>query len=326
MIGVSGIERRSVVTRAAQQGPFGTPRARKSGPFLSLLVMGALLSVTGPAVAADNEWARVDAALGMPGADLPGGVHKYGLPRTDLHVTLDGVILQPAFALGGWIAFRSMGADAMVMGDLVLTESEINPVMASLLANGITVTALHNHLLRAEPPTFYMHVAGQGDSVKLATVLRDALTADSKTPFGAPAVAPASGAPAALDTQQIDSVLGYRGKVNGGVYQFAIPRADAIREDEMTLPPAMGTAIAINFQPTAKDKVAITGDFALLAAEVNPVLQALRQNHIEVMALHNHMLDDQPRVFFVHFWANDDPIALAKGLRAALNHVNVARN
>ena len=314
------------MTKATLQGRCGTPQTRKSRPLLGLLVMGALLSVAGPAVAADNEWARVDAALGKAGADLPGGVHKYGLPRTDLHVTLDGVILQPAFALGGWIAFRSMGADAMVMGDLVLTESEINPVMASLLANGITVTALHNHLLRAQPPTFYMHVAGQGDPVKLATVLRNALTADSKTPFDVPAAAPASGAPPALDTRQIDSALGYRGKANGGVYQFAIPRADAINEGGMMLPPAMGTAIAINFQPTAKDKAAVTGDFALLAAEVNPVLQALRQNHIEVVALHNHMLDDRPRLFFVHFWANDDPIALANGLRAALNHVKVARN
>ena len=152
--------------------------------------MDALLTVTRPALAGDTDWVRVDGVLGKPGADLPGGVHKYGLPRTDLHVTLDGVILQPAFALGGWIAFRSMGADAMVMGDLVLTESEINPVMASLLANGITVTALHNHLLRAQPPTFYMHVAGQGDPVKLATVLRNALTADSKTPFDVPAAAP----------------------------------------------------------------------------------------------------------------------------------------
>ena len=314
------------MTRAAHQDPCGTPCARKSGPLLSLLVMGALLSVTSPTAAAGNDWARVDEALGEAGADLPGGVHKYGLPRTDLHVTLDGVLLQPTFALGGWIAFRSMGADAMVMGDLVLTESEINPVMASLLANGITVTALHNHLLRAEPPTFYMHVAGQGDPVKLATVLRNTMTADSKTSFDAPDAALASRVPSALDTQQIDSVLGYRGKANGGVYQFAIPRADVINEGGMMLPPAMGTAIAINFQPTAKNKAAVTGDFALLSDEVNPVLQALRQNHIEVMSLHNHMLDDRPRLFFVHFWANDDPIALANGLRAALNHVNVARN
>ncbi|MDA8249631.1 MAG: DUF1259 domain-containing protein [Rhodospirillales bacterium] len=302
--------------------------ARKSGLLLALVgaVMGALLTVTGPALAADTDWAKVDAALGKAGADQPGDVHKYGLPRTDLHVTLDGVAIKPAFALGGWLAFRPMGTDAMVMGDLVLTEDEVNPVMARLLANGITVTALHNHLLRAQPPTFYMHVAGRGDPVALAMALREALTAESKTPFGAPAGAPAGAEPLALDTKQIDSVLGYRGKANSGVYQFAIARADTIREGGMTLPPAMGTAIAINFQPTANDKAAITGDFALLASEVTPVLQALRRNGIEVTALHNHMLNDQPRMLFVHFWANDDPVQLAKGLRAALNHVNVAKD
>ncbi len=314
------------MTGAAHQPPCGTPRARRSGLFLAVLVMGALLTVTRPALAGDTDWVRVDGVLGKPGADLPGGVHKYGLPRTDLHVTLDGVTLKPAFALGGWLAFRSIGTDAMVMGDLVLTENEVNPVISSLVANGITVTALHNHLLRAQPPTFYVHVAGRGDPVKLAMAFRNALTADSKTPFGAPAAAPAGAEPLDLDTQQIDSILGYRGKANGGVYQFAIARADAIDEDGMTLPSAMGTAITINFQPTANDKAAITGDFALLAGEVNPVLQAFRQNRIEVMALHNHMLDEQPRMFFAHFWANDDPTQLAKGLRAALNHVNVAKD
>jgi hypothetical protein len=253
-------------------------------------------------------------------------VHKYGLPRTDLHVTVDGVALRPALALGGWLAFSSMGAQAMVMGDLVLTEEEINPVMAKLLAGGITVTAVHNHLLRAQPATFYMHVAGQGDPVTLAAALHDSLAAGSKTPFGAPASPGQPGAQVDLDTAKLDQALGHKGTANGGVVQFSIPRGDVIQDEGMTVPPAMGTAIAINFQPTGGGKAAVTGDFVLLAREVNPVLQALRQNGIEVTALHNHMLDDQPRMFFVHFWANDDALRLAHGLRTALDRINVAKS
>jgi uncharacterized protein DUF1259 len=218
-----------------------------------------------------------------------------------------------------------MGSEAMVMGDLVLTESEINPVMSKLLANGMTVTAVHNHLLRAQPATFYMHVAGQGDPVKLATTLHDALGA-SKTPLGPPAPA-ASSTPAApdLDIARLEQILGYKSTLNGGVHQFSVPRGDTINDAGMAMPPAMGMAISINFQPTTGGKAAITGDFVLLASEVTPVLAALRANGIEVTALHNHMLDDQPRMFFVHFWANDDAGKLAQGLRAALDKVNVAK-
>jgi hypothetical protein len=297
------------------------------------LFAGSLLSGF-PAMAADLDWGKVDQALGKAGTTQPGEVHKYALPRSDLHVTLDGVAIKPALALGGWLAFKSMGEATMVMGDLVMAEDEINPVMAKLLANGITVTAVHNHLLRAQPATFYMHVAGQGDPVKLASALHDALEA-SKTPLGntpqptsSQAPAPGSEQPARLDldTAALDRELGAKGTANGGVYQFTIPRADVIKDGGMAVPPAMGTAIAINFQPTGSGKAAITGDFVLLGTEVNPVLQALRTHGIEVMALHNHMLDDQPRTFFVHFWANDDAAKLAQGLRAALDKVHVAKS
>jgi Domain of Unknown Function (DUF1259) len=289
------------------------------------LFAGALLT-GGPAMAADMDWSKVDLALGKTGTALPGDVHKYGLPRTDLNVTLDGVAIKPALALGGWLAFKPMGEATMVMGDLVMAEDEINPVMAKLLANGITVTAVHNHLLRAQPATFYMHVAGLGDPVKLAAALHDALGA-SKTPFGVAAAGapPAAAAPLDLDTAKLDQTIGHKGTATGGVYQFGIPRADVIKDDGMAVPPAMGTAIAINFQPTGGGKAAITGDFILLGAELNPVLKALRENGIEVTAVHNHMLDEQPRTFFVHFWANDDATKLAQGLRAALDKVHVAK-
>jgi Domain of Unknown Function (DUF1259) len=272
-----------------------------------------------PAVAADTDWSKVDQALGKTGTAQPGEVHKYALPRSDLHVTVDGLEIKPALALGGWLAFKPMGETAMVMGDLVMTENEINPVMAKLLASGITVTAVHNHLLRAQPATFYMHVAAQGNSVKLATALHEALGA-SKTPFG-----PAPAAPD-LDTAKLEQALGHKGMASGGVYQFAIPRADVVNDAGMAVPPAMGTAIGINFQPTGNGKAAVTGDFVLLGTEVNPVLHALRENGIEVTAVHNHMVDEEPRIFFVHFWANDDAGKLAQGLRAALDKINVAKS
>ena len=271
--------------------------------------------------AADVDWTKVDQAIGKPGTSQPGGVHKYGLPRTDLKITVDGVAIKPALALGSWIGFLPMGNGAMFMGDLVLTENEISPVMKRLIDDGVEITAIHNHLLRTTPAVFYMHVGGQGDPVKLAQTLHAGL-ALSQTPFAAPAAAQPP-ATLDLDTAAIDNALGAKGSVNGGVYQFSIPRAESISEDGMAVPPSMGTAIAINFQPTGTGKAAITGDFVLLGKEVNPVLQALRNNGIEVTALHSHMIDDSPHLFFMHFWANDDVTKLTRGLRAALDLANV---
>jgi biotin operon repressor len=207
------------------------------------------------------------------------------------------------------------------MGDLVLTQTEVAPVMTTLEENGIQITALHNHLLRANPATLYMHIDGHGDPVKLATAIHSAL-ARSGTPLGSTPPAPA--AKLDLDTGMLDQTLGAKGTVNGGVYQFNIPRADAPKAGGMPVPPPMGSAIAINFQPTGGGKAATTGDFVLTADEVNPVIKALRSGGIEVTALHNHMLDDEPRLFFMHFWANDDAGKLARGLRGALDQVKVA--
>ncbi len=284
--------------------------------------------------AADADWAKVADALGKPGTEMPGGVYRVGLPRTDLRVKLDGVDIKPTLALGSWLAFQGKGDMTMVMGDLVLTEDEVGPVMKKLAESGIEITALHNHLLRAQPSTLYMHVLGHGDPAKLAAALHDGL-ALSKTPLGNATASVSSQAPAAgneqparldLDTAMIDQVLGAKGKAVGGVYQVGIPRAETIKDGGMEVPVAMGSAEAINFQPTGGGKAAITGDFVLTAGEVNPVLRTLRENGIEVTAVHNHMLDDQPRLFFMHFWANDDAAKLAKGLRAALDKVNVARS
>src|SRR6266850_680390 len=290
------------------------------------LMFTALLAGTPSLALADDGWqARVGEALGKTGSAAPGGIYRVGLPRTDLKVTLDGVELKPGFALGGWLAFAKMGEQGMVMGDLVLTEAEVNPVMTKLAAGGVEVTALHNHLLRNQPFTMYMHVLGHGDPVKLAAALHTAL-AESKTPLtGAPS-GPAPAPPQInLDTAAIDQALGAKGTNNGGVYQFGIPRAEPIKDGGMDVPPALGSANAINFQPTGGGKAAITGDFVLIAKEVNPVLRALRDHGIEVTALHNHMLDDQPHLYFMHFWANDDAKKLAEGLKAALAQINIAK-
>ncbi|HEV7611219.1 MAG TPA: DUF1259 domain-containing protein [Steroidobacteraceae bacterium] len=285
-----------------------------------------IIGITGTVLAAgagaaDIDWSKVDEALGKPGTSQPGGVHKYGLPRTDLKITVDGVGIKPTFALGSWIGFLPMGNGAMFMGDLVLTENEISPVMRRLIEDGVEITAVHNHLLRTSPAVFYMHVGGHGDPVKLAQTLHAGL-ALSQTPFAAPAPAQPA-ASVDLDTAAIDAALKAKGTINGGVYQFNIPRAESISEGGTAVPPSMGTAIAINFQPTGAGKAAITGDFVLLGKEVNPVLQALRNNGVEVTALHSHMIDDSPHLFFMHFWANDDVTKLTHGLRAALDLANV---
>ena len=273
------------------------------------------------ATAAETDWKKVDLVFGRTAA-LSGAVHRYGLPRSDLKVSLDGVQLKPGFALGGWVAFEPMGDATMMMGDLVLTETEINPVMSKLLSEGVHVTALHNHLLRANPPTFYMHVAGTGDAEKLARMTRVALE-ESATPWEMGAAPPAAATDLGIDMTKIDAAIGHKGKANGGVYQFGIPREDSIKMEGMAIPPAMGTAIAINFQPTGDGKAAITGDFVALSNELNPLITALRDNGIEVTAMHNHMVGEEPRAFFVHFWANDDAIKLAHGLGAALKTVAV---
>lgn len=283
---------------------------------------GALaLTLALPAVAAPD-WAPVDAALGRAGATQADGVRRYAFPRSDLNVQLDGVQIKPALALGSWLAFQPMGDQAMVMGDLVLTHEEVNGVLSRLLAGGLTITALHNHLLRSAPATMYMHVGGHGDPAKLAATLRSALEA-SRTPLSPP-TKPAQER-LDLDTDALDRIMGATGKANGGVYQFSFPRAERLTDSHMPAPATMGTATAINFQPTGGGKAAITGDFVLVAEEVDAVLRALRRHGIEVTALHNHMLDDQPRLFFMHFWANDDAAKLAQGLKSALDKTNIRR-
>lgn len=268
--------------------------------------------------ASDTSWAAIDRAMGRSGTPQPGGVHKYSLPRGDLVVRLHGVTLQPALALGSWVAFKRTGRDAMVMGDLVLTEAEIAPVVAKLQQMGVDQTALHHHVLHESPRVLYVHIHAMGDPVTIAEAVRSAVALTKTPPASVTGLAEAF----SLDTTLIAEVLGHGGRVNGGVYQVSVPRAERITDAGMEVPASMGLATALNFQPTGGGKAAGTGDFVLTDSEVGPVMRALRQAGIEVTALHNHLLREEPRLFFMHFWANTDATALAKGLRTALDLTN----
>jgi len=273
---------------------------------------------------AGTDWQAVAQALGKAGSMQPGDVYKVSLPRSDLNVTVNGIKLKPALALGSWVAFKKMGEMTMVMGDLVLTEDEVTSVLTKLQAGGVEETALHNHVLHESPRVMYMHIHAMGDAVKIAQAIHDAL-ALSKTPFAASAPSSNPTPDLGIETKQLDQALAQSGKLNGVVYQFSIARAENIMDNGMEVPASMGLATAINFQPTGSGKAAITGDFVLVGSEVNPVIKALRDNGIEVTALHSHMLTETPRLFFMHFWANDDVRKLARGLRTALDRMNIAR-
>ena len=270
------------------------------------------------------DWSVVENALGRKGTPSPGGVVRFSFPRSDLNVVVHGVTLKPALALGSWVAFKRIADHAMVMGDLVLLEAEVTTVMASLQQNGVDQTALHNHLLGESPRVMYMHIHAIGNAERIAKAVRTALEF-TNTPLGVPASTPTSTIPPipiAFDTVAVAKTIGVTGKTNGGVYQLSVPRRERICDDGQEIPPAMGVATAINFQPTVAGKAAITGDFVLLGKEVNPVLWTLSENGIEVTAVHSHMTDELPRLYFMHFWAVDDAAKLARGLRAAIDRTN----
>jgi hypothetical protein len=271
-----------------------------------------------------SEWKPVEDAMGRSGKLQPGDVFKFGMPRKDLQVTVNGVQVKPGLALGSWAAFKKMGEEAMVMGDLVLTTDEVEPVMLKLQQEGIEQTALHNHLLGESPRVMYMHIAGRGDAVKLARALHDAL-ALTKTPAAASPTSSGQAPKLDIDSAAIDQALGRKGKNDNGIYKTEVARAEQIKDDGMEIPPSMGLTTTVNFQPTGGGKAAITGDFVLIASEVNPVIRALRENGIAVTAVHNHMLNENPRLFFMHYWANADAVKLAHGIRAALDKTNSAK-
>jgi hypothetical protein len=289
----------------------------------------ALVIGLSPRVVAQNpppaniDWKSVDLAMGREGKPQPGGIYKYTFPRGDLRVKVGGTTIDPSLALTGWVAFQGNQFEALAMGDLVLQEQEVTPVLTKLKEMGINPTALHNHLLRESPKIMYLHIEAKGDPTKIAQGVRAAL-ALSGTPPVRPDE-PASKKPFPLDTAQIAAALGRSGKINGKVYQVGVPRAEVISLEGMDVSPAMGIATAINFQPTGSGKAVIAGDMVLIPSEVNPVIEALRSAGIEVTALHSHMLSEEPRLLFMHFWGSGEAVDLAKGLGGALQRMNIKR-
>lgn len=281
-------------------------------------------SAAGAATVQEIDWEAVDAAMGRSGSMQPGEVYRYGIPRSDLSVTSQGVQIRPSFALGSWLAFKQSGEnEAVAMGDLVLTEEELNRVIARLQEGGVGQTAVHKHLLEMSPTIWWTHIHAHGNPVQVAQTVREALALT-----GTPAASPQGGGPAtelALDTAQISRILGHGGRNNSGVYSVSVPRAETVRAMGIEVPPSMGVSTALNFQPTGGGAAAINGDFVMIADEVDGVISALREHDIQVVELHNHLTDEEPRLFFMHFWANNDAVELARGLRAALDQTNSVR-
>jgi uncharacterized protein DUF1259 len=289
------------------------------GQRLFVLVSFVLFSVFVFSQTLDT--AKLDDALGRSGQKA-GDVYRFGFPRSDLHVEVDGVAIKPGLALGSWAAFSGTNDSASVMGDLVLLQTEVSPVMEKLRASGFEITAVHNHLLGETPRVVYMHYMAQGPAVDLANSLRSALSV-SKTPLGKPAAMAAEPQSPPEWAKTVEDAVGRKGTLKGGVLSFGVPRSETISMDGMTITPAQGVAESINFQEAGTGKVATTGDFVLTAGEVNPVISALEEHHISVTALHSHMLTEQPRLFFMHFWAVGASGSVAQGIKAALSHISV---
>jgi hypothetical protein len=284
-----------------------------------LLILASILVLPITVSAQGFDTSKIDQVLGRPGQKI-GDVYRFGFPRTDLHVSVNGVAVKPGLALGSWAAFSGSDDSAMVMGDLVLLESELNPVMEKLRSSGFEISAIHNHLIEETPQVIYLHYMGHGSASQLATSLRAAL-AVSKTPLDKPAAGAADTTTPAW-VKAVDDGIGRTGTFKGGVLSFGVPRAGTILMDGMTLTPAQGVAESINFQEATDGTVATTGDFVLTAEEVNPVISALEQHHILVTALHSHMLTEEPRLFFMHFWGVGSAEDIAAGIKASLDRVH----
>ena len=290
------------------------------GFCLALLL--AAPRVDGQEKAAPNgQWKPVQEIFGFAGDPLAEGAIRFNMPRKDLRVTLAGIEIKPGLALGSWAAFHRVGKnDAMIMGDLVLTSDEVAPVAKALQEGGVEVTAIHNHLIGESPQVLYVHMGGHGDPVKMAQAVKQAVSL-TRTPMP-PGGGGKESEDLAFEVAVVEQAIGHRGKVSGGVLHFNLPRDEKLTEGGLPTPDSLGMGTSINFQPAGKGRAAIAGDFAMTGKEVGQVMRVLRENGIESVALHSHALDDVPRLFYMHFWAVDDAVKLAKGLRAALDRTN----
>lgn len=280
----------------------------------------ALFLFSAPALAQVTlDTGAIDKALARTGTAMAGDVYRVAFPRSDLHVRIGTVSVAPGLALGSYAAFKAEGATTLVVGDLVLRENEIQSVMTALEDAGFKITALHNHLRGESPHVMYMHFMGTGEPASLAATLHAAL-ALTATPLGA-----AKKADPAMPwfASAVQTGIGYNGKSANGILSIGVPRVENITMQGYAIPPAMGVAIAMNFQSVDATRVATTGDFVLIGSEVDAVEQALKANGFAVTALHHHMIGDSPPLYYMHFWSVQSPQAIAAGLKAALSHVNV---
>jgi hypothetical protein len=301
-------------------------KSTRKAKVLTAMAVLAFVSLALGQDEASVDWQAVDEAMGVTGEMNEGNVHKFSLPRSDLELTSSDVVIDPGFALGSWVAFKPVGnpkaAEVTMMGDLVLTEDELNGVISRLQEGGVGQTAIHKHLLNEDPPVWWTHIEGHGDPVALAETVRAALE-ETGTPLEAQEggdESPVLG----FDPEQLDEIMGHKGEASGRVYKFSVPRAETITAHGEEIPPSMGTANALNFQSFGDGQAAINGDFVMTADEVNGVIQALREHGIQVVSIHNHMMTEQPRLFYMHFWQEGKATELARGLRAALDQVNTA--
>jgi hypothetical protein len=288
-----------------------------------LFVIIALLIIANSSIAQQNDWSDVEKIFGKKG-NVQDNVFKITFPRSDLKVKVGDFSIAPGLAFTSWIGFiksstdgMMMDGNTMMMGDLVLLDNEVKSVLSKIVSVNLQVTALHNHIIGETPAIKYVHFSGNGNAAKLAEAIKSVI-ALTGTPLISSPVQTQSENP---DWSAVEAILGTTGKHNGKLLQYTFPRDEKLTESGMEMPAYMGMATGINFQMD-ENKAAITGDFVLLAEEVNPVVKALTENGIQVTAIHNHMLYDNPRLFMLHFWAVDEPGKLAKGLKEALDKTN----
>ncbi|MFJ2893819.1 DUF1259 domain-containing protein [Streptomyces sp. NPDC087218] len=304
-----------VLTAAGTTGAAGTPRTATANGH------GERIE---PVRTTPADWADVARVLGRPGNMLRDMAYHTGFPRRDLLVVSGGVVVTPGLALGTHVAFvRYADGSTMLMGDVVVTEKELQQVTDAWQAHGIEQTALHKHLLSQTPDLWWTHLHAHGhDAVALARGLRAGLDRTA-TP---PARPPRPQAPIDLDTAAMDAALGARGTADDGIYKILFVRRETVVDGHLVLPPGLGSTSAFNFQPLGGGRAALSGDCAMLADEVPHVLKALRRGGIELVELHNHHLAESPRLFFTHFWAVGDGVALARALRPAVDATDVVPN
>jgi len=254
------------------------------------------------------------------------GEYKITIPQNDLDVEVDGFKIIPPMGLGTWIAFTPTKEGAMIMGDIILTENDLKPVQQEVISQGLTISAIHNHFVRNHPNVLYMHIGGSGKTDDMAKKAKAVLDKVAESRGHNPASGSVADVPYSLDTKKLDDILGNKGEMSKGVYKYTIGRPDvSLKEHGTTVTTFLGFNTWAAFQGSP-DHAAVAGDFTMLENEVAPVIKALIENGIEVVAVHNHMIHEQPRIFFLHYWGVGNAEQLARGLKAALNETGKKSN